>query len=475
MFVPKPAGQRYDLAELQATFATALPFTPHSWQLEDIKSLLGYDRAGIFLPVGAGKTFVATFVALGWNDHTRIVLLPPILIKQWVLWLNSVPNSGGAIAFKGSPNIRRCLPIQKYRWLVMSVAVFRNDFTLLSMHFADCEVTVIVDEAQCLKSAASRTFKSVQSFAAGRKLLLLTGTELNSPMDAYAYIKLKTHEAYRSATHFQNLHVVERDSFDQPTAWRDLDVVATNLYANSVKRNKENVHAHLPRANYIPIEYDLDPSHVKLYKKLAEEMLLELPSGGKIDVTQVSALHNALQQIVINWSHFAGVDGLRPSAFDVLDQCFDEIGIDQPGASKFIVWTWFKKTTESVLAYCNSRYPGAAVAAYSGTDSQASVARFLDDSDCMILVGQPGSVGMGLNPQHLCWESLFLEAPTVSIPFRQAAGRIDREGQRYNPNIRVAMASGTIQTRMFRRLLSNDADVMRIQDEMDLRTAIFGG
>jgi hypothetical protein len=70
---------------------------------------------------------------------------------------------------------------------------------------------------------------------------------------------------------------------------------------------------------------------------------------------------------------------------------------------------------------------------------------------------------------------LFLEAPTRSIPFKQAAGRIDREGQKHVPTIRVAMAAGTIQCSMFKNLLANDSEVMQIQSEKDLRSAIYGG
>lgn len=465
---------RLDFDEVMRMYAAGLPFKLHEWQCDDVRTLLALDRAGVFLPVGAGKTVVATLTALGWNDPIRIVLLPPILIRQWVKWLNSIPGSGGAIAMQGTPKVRHNLPVENYRWWVMSMGVFRNDLDLLMRYLKGQDVTLVVDEAQSVKNTTTASFRAVNQFSMGRKLLLLTGTELNSPADAYAYIKLKTPLIYRSYGHYTNLHVEARDFFEKPTKWRGLDVIRQNLYLASVKRSKEEVHAHLPKANYIPIEYDLDPEHLKLYNKLANEMLLELPTGGKIDATQASSLHNALQQIVINWGHFAGEEGLRPAAFDLIDQVVDEIALGQPGSSKLIIWTWFKKTTAAVLDYCNSLFPGAAVAAYSEADSQKSVARFMDDPTCLIGVFQPGSAGAGLNPQHLCWECLFLEAPTRTIPFRQSAGRIDREGQKYNPNIRVAMAAGTLQNRLFLNLLANDKEVMTVQDETDLRAMIFG-
>lgn len=452
----------------------ALPFKLHDWQWDDVLAAQAFDRAALFLPVGSGKTVIATLTALGWNDPHVIVILPPILIKQWCTWLNAIPNSGGALAYKGTPKQRHDLPVENYKWLVMSMDIFKIDFDLLHSYYFDKEVTTIVDEAQNIKNSSSKNFKKVQSISAASKLLLATGTELNSPADAYGYIKLKTKDVYRSFNHFQNLHVAEVDFFNKPTKWQDVELIAHNLYLQSAKRTKEEVHAHLPKATYVPIEYDLAPAHLKLYKKLVDEMLLELPSGAKIDATTASALYNKSQQIICNWGDFAGDPSLEPAAFDIIDQVLDETSHGQPGASKLIIWTWFVKTTEAALAHCNKRFPGAAVAAYSKADSQKSVARFLEDPTCTILVAQPGSAGAGLNPQHLCWEMLFLEAPTRSIPFKQAAGRVDREGQKYNPTIRVAMAANTIQCSMFRNLLSNDKEVMQIQSEKDLRSAIYG-
>lgn len=451
-----------------------LPFTPFDWQKEDIAAAIPHDRYALFLPTGAGKTCCGTLVTLAWGDPTVLVLLPPILIAQWVLWLNSTPNSGGAIAFKGPPRIRHQLPIERYKFIVMSMNIFRDDLEILLRNYEHQDVTLLIDEGHVVKNSGSKSFAAVRQFSLGRKLLLMTGTEMSSPRDAYSYIKLKTPSVYRSLSHFENLHVTEYDFFDQPKQWQGLDVISSNLYLQSAKRTKEEIHKHLPRANYARWTYDLAPAHKKLYDQLMEEMLLELPTGGKIDATTASALYNASQQIVCNWSAYAGKEDLRSAALDVLDEVFSEIDIGKPGSSKLIVWCWFRRTTESTLAYCNSKYPGAAVAAYSGSDSVKSVARFMDDPTCLILVAQPGSAGMGLNPQHLCWECLFLEAPTRTIPFKQAAGRIDREGQKFNPTIRVAMAAGTVQEDLFRKLLANDALVMEVQSERSLRAAIFG-
>jgi hypothetical protein len=207
----------------------------------------------------------------------------------------------------------------------------------------------------------------------------------------------------------------------------------------------------------------LSKEHKKLYNKLMNDQLIELESGGKIDATTAQNLYHYSQQIIANYGHFADDETKRSNLLDLIDEICDQINfgrlfdpaLNQPAASKFILWTQYKMTSRRMLAYLNTK--AKTVGAYSEVDSKKSIAAFLDDPATSGLVAQPGSAGMGLNPQHLCWESLFVELPQRTIAFTQASGRIDRKGQLYNPNIRMAVAKGTVQEGLLHNLLQNDA------------------
>lgn len=336
---------------------------------------------------------------------------------------------------------------------------------------------VLVHNCQNIKDPQSQLWKKCNIFSLGQKLILMTGTELNSPADAYGYVKIKTPTVYRSWGQFTNIHVVERDFFENPVKWGQLDLLNRNLYLQSAQRTKEEVHSHLPKANYIPFPYDLAPEHLKLYNELADQQLLELESGGKIDGTTAQAIYLYTQQIIIDWARFSGKPDVRPAAFDVVDTLLDQMAFGTPtGPKKFIIWTWFKNSTKLVSQYMQSLYPGRVVLAYSDSDSKKAVAAFMEDPECWVLVAQPMSAGAGLNPQYVCYNALFLEFPTRTILFRQSAGRIDREGQRFNANIWIAKAEGTIQTSMYNNLLKNDELVQTVQGTgFDLRRIIHGG
>jgi len=183
-------------------------------------------------------------------------------------------------------------------------------------------------------------------------------------------------------------------------------------------------------------------------------------------------LYNAAQQIICNLDIYSGNSDSRSNTFDLIDEVIDEIGVHDRSKSKLLIWCWYKKTTVTVTSYLQNY---GAVAAYSETDSRKSVEKFMDDPACRILVAQPGSAGSGLNPQYVCSEALFLETPTRTIPFRQAAGRIDRQGQTATANNRVAIALGTIQEKLYTNLLGNDDLVSIVSGtKLSIRQSIYG-
>lgn len=461
-----------------------LPFELRADQIGAIEETVPFDRVGLFAEVGTGKTAMATVLALCWDNDINIVLMPPILLRQWERWLKSVRNAGAVLIYRGTVKVREELraTLMRHRWVLMSPGIFKNDYNLLAQMLVGKTLTGIIDESHMLKNVGSQTYKKVRDFFLGHNLQMLTGTPLSAPGDAYAYVKLKTPSVYRSQKQFEDIHVEERDFFGNIQKWRNLPLLKTNLMLQSVRLLTADVLKHLHKPNYIPIYYDLDPEHRRLYNQLMDEQLLLLPDGGKIDATSASRLYNAAQQIICNTAHFSG-ENFRPACFDLVDQVCDEIDVDNqsvnedgtPAASKLIIFTYYRMTSKAVVDYLAHR---GAVACYSDVtakNQEANIDRFMTDPTCRILVAQPTSAGFGLNPQAVCHEALWLETPVVPKDFHQGVGRIYRDGQRHVPNVRIAIADGTIQVRLHERLLLKDELVNQVQTGyQDLRDAIAG-
>jgi len=337
---------------------------------------------------------------------------------------------------------------------------------------------ILVHNCQALKNPQSKLFRCVNQFVApDRHLLLLTATPTSKPEDTYTYIKLKTPQIYRSFGHWQNLHVLDRDIFGTITAYQNLEQLADNFAINSVKRTKREVFGDVMEPIYQQMPYELDPKHYKLYVRLAEEQLLLLDNGDKIDATTAQRLRHALQQIVVNYGKFSGNPEDRSKAFDVIDQVIEEVDPMDKSKSKLVIWTYYVATSESVTAYLKQKFGDrAVVAAYGKVNSQKSIDAIMTDPEARILVAQPSSCGVGLNLQHVCWENLFIEMATVPMQARQAMGRTDRAGQKNRPTMRFAQAAKTIQIKLFNDLLKNDDLVTQIErSPASLRQEIFGG
>lgn len=440
-------------------------------QYVDLESSVLWDRTKWFYDVGVGKTVCSTVQAWMLGHHCHIVLVPPILIAQWVRWLRRV-DSDSVLAYQGTVKQRKAMPLKGFRWVVMSYGIFREDFDRIFVELGREHPHIIVDEATALKNSGSILYRRVNALSAGGPLQLLTGTPTNKPTDAYAYVKLTTPSVYRSYGHFESLHVAERDFFGNITAYQHLDVLNQNLMLQALKRTKDEMFPGIIKPRYDPIFYDLSAKHKKLYNQLAEEQLLLHTNGDKIDATTQQRLYHALQQIVVNFDYFSGDSSARSAVYDLIDNTIEDTECLRPDRSKLIIWTYYKRTSSAILDYLEDC---KAVGAYSGVDSQKSIKEFMENPRCRILVAQPRSAGMGLEPQHVCWENLFVEHSTLPLDFVQSVGRTDRKGQKHMPTMRIAVAKDTIQVPLHDRLLKNGDLVQEVEGNLNsIRDAIYG-
>lgn len=461
-------------ASLDAAIKAAnLPYKLAPLQIEDIEAASMSDRFAWFLEVGLGKTVCSTMVALVWDEDHTIIIVPPIISDQWETWLHSIGQKDTSI-FRGA---RRTIDMLDHKWVIMSHSIFRDSAEAILDFYTDKGATLIVDEAQAIKNPASKLFKTTNRFIQpDRRIQMLTATPTSKPEDTYSYMRIKTPKVYRSFGHWENVHVEDRDIFGTITKYNNLDLLAGNFAMKSIKRTKKEVFGYDLDPIYDPIIYKLAPAHLKLYNQLAEEQLLLLDNGEKIDATSAQRLRHALQQIVVNWGKFSGKEADRSTAYDLLDTVISQVDPMDKLKSKLVVWTYYQSTSGSVTAYLKGKFGDrAVVAAYGAVDSKKSIKAIMEDDECRILVAQPSSCGVGLNMQHVCSEMLFIEMATTPMQIKQAIGRIDRVGQLVKPTIRFGQASHTIQIKLFNDLLRNDDLVTKVERSLtSLRDEIFG-
>lgn len=454
-----------------------LPFELYPFQGDSANELAPLPRAGYYLDVGCGKTATAT-VAVLYKFLTQdvehcVCHMPPILLDRWSKWFEQVTWKDGrplkVTTYRGTPAQRKTIKLEG-DFILMSTQIFKLDYDAIHQALGHKVLAVLVDEATSVKNVGSDNHKKTHSFAEGQHLLLLTGTPLSTPLDGYAFCKMVAPGIYRDLRQFENIHVAER-VFKTITEWKNLDLLRDNIKVHAVRVLKTDVLLQLPSVTYDPIFYQLDPAHMKLYRKLAEEQLLPLKNGGKIDKTSEIALVHALGQIIVNYDYFADDPKCVSRTVELIQEIMQELE-----GRKLLVFANYRMSNRKLIELLK---PYGALGAFGdlSTKQQAkNIELFINHPEHNCLCAQPTAVGYGVDGlQEVCHDTLFVETPTVAKDFYQSLGRIWRDGQRNKVHCRIAVAEGTLQVRKLRQLLNNDDLVSQVQRSYaDLAAEMFG-
>lgn len=467
-----PEGEKpYD----KVTANYRLPFELYNFQIDTVNKLAPLNSAGYYLDVGAGKTAtsIASFLyklAVGEADKL-IVIMPPVLIDGWYKTLETYPElKGKTTIYRGTPTQRKKIELGKTLITLVGIQIFKIDFERFNKSFDD-KTVVILDEAAAIKNISSQNYRLFRDFTQDKSTMLLTGTPLSQPNDGYAYMTFTAPGLYRNYSVFCGRYEGFRDFFGKVVSWKNLEELNQNLKINSVRILKQDVLHELPEVTYVPMYYELNKQHHTLYKKMVLEEMLILEDGGKIDATTASGIYHKLGQIICNYAYFSGKENGKSTCYDLLDQVLDEIGDE-----KLVIFSNYRLTNRSLETYLADKYN--AVTAFGDNSvkkNNENIRTFIDDPDCKILIGQPSSIGVGVNGlQDVCRNILFLEIPTLTL-FHQSVARLHRAGQKQGVMVRIAVALNTLQVRQHENLLNNDALINKvIRNVGDLRAALLG-
>ena len=452
-----------------------LPFDLYPFQKDTVNSLAPLKSAGYYLDVGAGKTATSItsflFKLAQGQTEKLVVIMPPILIDGWFKTFETyLELKGKTTIYRGTPTKRKAINLGETLITLVGIQIFKVDYERFLTSFENVKTTVILDEAAAIKNVSSQNYRTFRDFVANKDSMLLTGTPLSTPLDGYAYISFTAPGLYRNFTVFEGRYAGLRDFFGKITSWRNLPELNEHLKINSVRILKQDVLKDLPEVTYTPMSYSLNKPHYDLYKKLALEELLILEDGGKIDATTASGLYHKLGQIICNYDYFSGKETAKSTCHEVLDQVIDEIGDE-----KLVVFSNYRLTNRSLVKYLGKYNAVAAYGDNSVTQNNKNILRFVEDPDCKILIGQPTSIGIGVNGlQDVCRNILFLEIPSLTM-FHQSVARLHRAGQKQGVQVRIAVAEDTLQVNQCQNLLAKDSLVNQvIRNVSDLRKSLLG-
>ena len=415
-----------------------------------------YDRLLLHMAIGTGKTFCSLALQKQHNTSATLIIVPASLVLQWGQVLNAL--SFKFLIYAGTKRQRSAKDFSGYNFVIMSYQIFKNDFDKILKYYKtlDC-ITLIIDEAQAIKNIRSKNHKLIKKFVSclKPKLILLSGSIITQPLDAYGICKILNPEAYRTLAEFKVMHVKKEDFFGNPIEYQRLDLLKNNLYKNAYVVGDEVLNLEEPVI--LPVPYILKPKHLKFYKTLLSDRFIEFEDEQFIDITEATTLFHYAQQIVV------APETLTENINIIIESNITKILKDILNTidGKVVIFTRYQATSEKIFEYfkdVSCLYYGK-----NKKDHETELKKFLENVDKKIIVISLQSGGTGLDGlQKVCNHVIFAEPPLTPVDFEQATGRLRRVGQDKPVKVFLLYAKNTIQESLYEALNNKQSILQKV-------------
>ena len=476
-----------------------LPFTLRPHQVLGIQCGLYWDRFGLYHDVRTGKTIVMQLLALFYANYgmKSTFLLPPILFDQFVDEYKRIQGHNLNIVLIEGDAKKKLDMLQSYALapseapdiVVTTSQIFSGPFgqkrkqvVLQNWHyfakFSDC---LFFDECHLgLQDEESLTFRAIENYlkySPKKRLVMSSGTPFRTELkSAYPSIRLKTPEIYTSRRHFDATHVnyapmivkftnrsgsVGERRITKVDSYKNVELLTNNFYQKSHRVSKFDVLKFAdPNVQIVPVH--LTKPHLKLYKQLITEQLLEVGED-LLDFREQSKLrHFALR--LITSPELAGPDVQikENSVLKAIETIAGTANVDDGG--KLIVFANYNSSVK-YLRDKLSKYTPAVI--YGGDDSSGElnrkeVARFKKTMHCNVAIINPQAGGVGLTLGDVCQYAVFAEPVSSPGLFEQAAARILLDGQTAPSSVYILDVKNTWSSEAVRRLLNKEEEVQEV-------------
>lgn len=429
-----------------------MQFSPHEYQRQVIRHIVGHHGCGIFLGMGLGKTSI-TLAAVRELMYDRfevqkVLIVAPKRVAE-TTWQEEAAKWDDFHGLRFSEILGQ--KTHRVEALARDADIYlinRENVVWLAeyFHYRLPFDMLILDESTSFKDAGTKRWRALKKCrGCFSRVVLLTGTPSpNSLADLWAplYLVDGGERLGRTLTEFrrrwfvpdkQNGPVVYswrvRDRAAEAEIYRRISDICISLEPPKVR----------PPASVVPYPVALDEESRRLYEAIRQDFVAEY-AGQEISALSAAAVSNKLQQIAGGfvytdygavWMHGAKTDALQA------------LRRKHPGEPMLVYYHYREE-----LARLKTVFPEAEE--LTGPDT---VARWNEGKIPLLLV-HPASAGYGLNLQQgghiIVWYGL-----TWSLEqYQQANARLDRQGQTQPVTIYLLCAAHTIDERICRALAS---------------------
>ncbi|MCD6337355.1 MAG: DEAD/DEAH box helicase [Candidatus Marinimicrobia bacterium] len=410
-----------------------LPFSPYPFQSIGIKWL--YDRPNALLAdeMGLGKTMQAIIAArLLWKEGVVdqiLIICPKSLISNWKEEIKKWWAGSGNYIHETTDDRKWFLRMGS-RFAIFKIinyeAIQRELEWLKDQRFS--HDLIIIDEAQRIKNPGSKTARAVKALKGPRRWAL-TGTPLENKIEDVVSIFGFVHS---KLTH---------NMLDPYT-------IKNEIKPYLLRRLTKEVLKDLPKKIEYDVPIQLNNKHLKHYKTLERDRVIELQKGKSITVAHIFALIARLRQVC----NFDPATGLSAKAERLLEDIEEIVENKQ----KVLVFSQFVSEKFGLMRISKElKRKGYHTVELHGKippkKRDSIIDKFRNDSKSDVLLLNYAVGGVGLNLQVANHVFLFDRWWNPAVE-DQAIKRAHRLGQKNKVFVHRFFCQDTIEERIIKKL-----------------------
>ena len=148
-------------------------------------------------------------------------------------------------------------------------------------------------------------------------------------------------------------------------------------------------------------------------------------SDGLIDLTARQALYQAMQKILLCPEDYESAK-MENTLIDTMDEIVHSLS-----GRKVLVYAWYNNSIEKLVKHYAHLKPAVLNGTVTGANREANKQRFINDPECLMLIANPKSGGVGVDGlQHVCSHVIYAEVCPFVGTFKQSIDRLHRTGQK---------------------------------------------
>lgn len=442
------SGMLMEKVEIPINFSSIL----RNYQKDGVQwiyFLRKYGFGGILADdMGLGKTLQAlAALYIKPSGNTSLIVCPKTLIHNWYNEIQKfTPGLKTLIACGGAAErLYRLRSADRFDLIITSYPLLQKDIAVYSeMEFEYC----IIDEAQYIKNASTRTAKSVKAVKS-RYRLALTGTPMeNSVMDLWSLFDFVMPGFLGNEAPFKAKYanVIPGENSG------NLTVLNRKIRPFLLRRTKKEMLKDLPpKIEQVGLA-ELTTAQLALYTKMLEKIRGELfdtvaAKGFENSRIEILAGLMRLRQIcnhpgLVN-EKFLGMKDIS-GKMDLFEELIDEC---MQGNHKVLVFSQFVKMLEILKDHMNRNKIRYCYLDGQSRDREGIIRTFNNDSSAKVFLISLKAGGFGLNLTSA--DTVILYDPWWNpMVEEQASDRAHRIGQEKTVNVYRLITKGTVEEKM---------------------------